>query len=353
MTKYTKDKIVSLADSPKKSRKKIFILATVAFTLLLVVSGVVFSQNARALFNPISIVSNIPRASLKETDGRTNVLILGRDTRPSGSLFDLKLTDVIIVASIGASKGDVVLISVPRDLWVESSDGYQEKINAMYKLGGVEETKGILENVLGMPIHYYAVVDFKIFKETVDILGGVDVNVARAFTDYTYPVEGKETAAENERYETVHFDAGLQTMNGATALKYVRSRHATDLEEGTDFARSKRQQNVIVAIKNKVLSTETLLNPGKISSLYDSYNSNVETNVDLVTAQSFAILAQKNNFETVKSIVLDNRDTPETGGLLFAPEDRSLYRNAYVLIPKAGDYSQIHAFVQKYLFGDK
>lgn len=310
-----------------------------------------FGGKVRALFDPISIVANITGSNLKQSDGRTNILLLGSDKRDNGSVVTSILTDTILVVSIGKVNNDVVLISIPRDLWVESPQGYQSKINSIYANGGAEETKKVVENILGIPIHYYAVVSFTLFKETINTLGGIEINIDNSFTDYYYPIEGKENAPENGRYETVHFDAGLQKLNGDTALKYVRSRKG-DSNEGTDFARSKRQQNVITAIKGKVFSAETLLNPVKIKDLYDTYARNVDTDITFGDIQSFYLLTKEINVKKVKSVVLDDRSAANDGGLLYAPTDTSLYGGSYVLIPRTGDFSQIHAYVQKYLFGD-
>jgi LCP family protein required for cell wall assembly len=206
--------------------------------------------------------------------------------------------------------------------------------------------------VLGIPVHYYAVVNFSLFKDAIDTLGGIDVNVDRDFIDYQYPVEGKEDAPLNERYQTVEFKAGPQTMDGETALKYVRSRKGNN-GEGTDFARSERQQKVIEAIKKKALSTQTLINPVKLKQLYDLYSKEVDTNVSLNDVQSFYLLSQQVDFDKIISVVLDDRSAADEGGLLYSPVDDKLYGGAYVLIPKAGDFSQIHAYVQRYLFSQK
>ena len=319
---------------------------------VVVVLGIIFSDRVRALFNPVNIVATINNAQLKETDGRTNILILGSDKRVEGNLIESELTDTILIASIGKYDNDVVLISVPRDLWVQTPSGYQTKINAVYHYGGAEELMRVIENVLGIPIHYYGVVTFDLFEESIDILGGIEVNVERAFTDYYYPVEGKETAPLEERYEVVHFEAGPQVMMGDVALKYARSRMGNN-GEGTDFARAKRQQNMITAIKEKALSAQTLLNPAKVKDLYDAYSTHVDTNIDFSTMQSFYLLSQEIQIDNVISVVLDDRSSAEAGGLLYAPEDTSLYGGAYVLIPRSGNYNQLHAYVQKFLFGDK
>jgi len=226
------------------------------------------------------------------------------------------------------------------------------KINEVYAYGGAGEASKMIQQVLGIPIHYYALVDFSLFKDTVNTLGGVELTVDRAFTDYYYPIEGKENAPETERYEVVHFDAGVQTMDGEKALKFTRSRHG-DNNEGTDFARARRQQKVITAIKGKMLSVQTLINPQKLKELYDIYSKKVDTDIELSTLQNFYLLSQQIKFDRVESVVLDTGEDAEAGGLLYAPEDRTLYGGLYVLIPKTGNYSQIHAYVQKYLFGEK
>lgn len=344
----------NLAEKDKKHKKNggAIKIALFAIVLLVIIGGALFwGGGVSALFNPISVIGNAATSGLKETDGRTNVLVLGSDQRSKGSIVNSVLTDTILVASIGHVEGNVTLISLPRDLWVKSPQGYHSKINAIYANGGGDELSAVVEEVLGIPIHYYAVVNFDIFKDSIDILGGVDVNVDKAFIDYYYPIEGKENAPEEERYEVVKFDAGHQTMNGETALKYVRSRKG-DNDEGTDFARSRRQQKVIMAIKDKVLSIETLIDPIRLKELYDSYSTNVDTNVDFSVLNGFYFLSQKLNFNDIRSIVLDDRSGSDQGGLLYAPEDRSLYQDAYVLIPKAGNFSQLHAYVQRYIFGD-
>lgn len=326
-------------------------LVTIVVLTIVIILGAVFAKNAGALFNPISIVANISGANLKETDGRTNILLLGSDRRASGSI-STNLTDTLLVASIGKYDKDVVLISIPRDLWVESPKGYHSKINAIYANGGSEEALQVVQSVLGIPIHYYSLVSFDLFKETVNILGGVDVVVDKSFEDHYYPVEGKENAPENERYETVRFEAGAQKMDGETALKYVRSRKGNN-DEGTDFARSKRQQKVITAIKTKITSLDVILNPVKLKDLYDAYSKNVDTNVDFGIIQNFYLLSKEIDFSKIKSVVLDDRSAANEGGILYAPEDTSLYGGSYVLIPRSGDFSQVRAYVQKYLFGEK
>jgi len=361
----------------------------VFFIALAIISGIflVFKDTVKKAFSPVSIVGGSTKIDIKETDGRTNILILGSDKRNFGNESGRNtLTDTILIASIGNTDNDVVLISLPRDLWIsnynlENGYKYSSKINEVYSNAGIQELRNQLEVVLGIPMHYHVIVTFDIFENVINILGGIDINVERSFTDYAYPIEGKEgdlcgktqeeadkifkEAEEKEldketvalntftcRYETLKFEQGLQKMDGNTALKYARSRHG-DNGESSDFSRSKRQQNVIMAVKNKGLSLETLVNFSKLKELYDQYANNVETDINLGDLQSFFQLSQKLDFEKVIQIVIDDSADGNEGGLLYHPNDSTLYGGAWVLIPQAGDYSQIHAYVQKYLFGNK
>lgn len=408
-TKKAKPK--NSANSSNNSPKT-FLPKLIFFVALVIIVGwgtlSHFGGKAKAALNPITLVSSTGKSiNLAKTDDRTNVLILGSDRRADDPKNTPARADTILVASIGHSDGKVVLISIPRDLWVSSPVCGRCKITEVYAYAYAAESpspEGVLqkvvEEVLGIPIHYYGVVNFALFEDIIDTLGGITVDVENAFDDYEYPVEGKETdtcglsqkeadellaknladpvskdseSKENKenkekskteevypkpitelfpcRYEHVHFEKGTQKMDGKTALKYVRSRHGTNNED-TDFARSARQQRVIMAIKQKAFSLGTLLNPKKIQELYSLYKDSIITNVDFATLQGFYLLSQKVNFSEIKSVVLDDRSTAESGGLLYSPVDTSLYGGKYVLLPLAGNYSQIHAYIQKFLFGD-
>jgi len=334
--------------------------------------GLLFSKSVRALFNPVSIVSNIVSPNLKETDGRTNILLLGLDRRAT-PIDQSILTDTLLFASIGRVEKNVAMVSLPRDLWVKADAGkgsHFMKINAVYAVDGVDELVRVAEEVLGMPVHYYAVVDFNLFKDSINILGGVEVDVENSFVDFEYPIEGREadlcgrtseeigkmegyvsSAIFPCRYETVSFEKGKQIMDGETALKYVRSRKGSN-GEGTDFARSHRQQTVIMAIKNKMLSLETLIDLPKLAELYTTYADHVDTNIGVSEVQGFYLLSQQIDFSSVRSIVLDDRSAADQGGLLYEPTDASLYGGAYVLVPRAENYSQLHAYIQRYVFGE-
>ena len=340
-----------------KKNNSLILTIFIVLILPIIALGYIFGFSNLSLFNPVKIANNISKPDLKTTDGRVNVLILGIDKRQSGNAVTSVLTDSILVASIGINEKNVTLISLPRDLWVESKLGIKGKINSVYnqydsntkKVLGPEGLKDVVEEVLDIPIHYNVTINFEVFKKIIDTLGGIEVEIDNTFTDSEYPIEGKENAPMNERYETITFTKGKEKMNGERALKYVRSRHGAG-DEGTDFARSKRQQKVILAIKDKMMLASTLIDLPKLKELFDIYQKDVETNISNDDLSKFYSLYRAIDFKNFKRIVLDDRSDAEAGGILYSPEDTTAYGGAYVLIPRSGDFSQIHAYVKKYLF---
>src|SRR3990167_10768636 len=227
---------------------------------------------------------------------KVNILILGiGGGKHEGPL----LTDTIMLASIDEGKNKATLTSLPRDLWIPELSGSNKKINTAYsygelkrKGGGLKLTEAVVRKVTGQNVDYGIKIDFSGFVAAVDIIGGLDINVENTLDDYAYPLSGKEDdtcgnsdenikefiatgPAELEiqekfscRYTRLHFDKGPTHMDGETALKFVRSRHALGLE-GSDFARSKRQEKVIQSFKDRLFSLNTFLNPVKILNLID------------------------------------------------------------------------------------
>ncbi len=334
------------------TKKRAVLLVVVAVVLFSVLR---FPSSIRSLLAPVSVFSQIINPqNLEQTDGRTNILALGVDRRSNAGYVSGTLTDTIMIASLDSKKKNVTVISIPRDLYVKMDDFTSGKINSAYAFGGVELTQRVVGEVLGIPIHYFAIVDFESFEEAIDILGGIEVDVEKAFDDYTYPIFGKELdecggdPEYNCRYEHLHFDAGLQYMDGETALAFARSRHAEG-SEGSDFSRIKRQQKIALAAKDKALTLQTLTNPGKLRELYDLFSDSIETNIGFKEVERFYQLSRSFEDGQVNSYLLDGSWDNEDA-LLNTPE-KELYGGAYVLVPKTGNYSEIHYFVQKLLFG--
>lgn len=169
----------------------------------------------------------LPRLdTIANYQGTTNILVMGI---AGGDHAGEDLTDTMIVASISSIQKTVDLVSIPRDLWMPD---IRAKINSAYHYGGNNLAKKEVEEVIGMPIHYTVLINFSGFKDIVDAIGGVEVNVENTFTDNFYPIAGREndTCGGDRtylcRYESITFEKGLVVMDGTTALKFVRSRHA-------------------------------------------------------------------------------------------------------------------------------
>lgn len=338
---------------------------------ILLVVGIKLLPLLNSFFPTATHIVFHPGATLKQTNGHTNILLLGIG---GGSHDGPNLTDTIILASIDWKKNTVTLVSIPRDLWVPNLTSYVKKINEAYNLGGLSLAQSVVSQVTGQEVDYGIRIDFQGFVKAIDQIGGVDVQVARTLDDYNYPISGKEddtcdhtpdelqafnatlSASLNLdedvfaffpcRFKHLHFDPGLQHMDGETALEFARSRHALGIE-GSDFARSARQQLVIEAVRNKLI-TSALFNPGKILGLYDILKSSVDT--DMSSTDIGLFLDKLPVLKTAK-IVTTNIDTGDyttaRPGLLMNAPTTSEYDFSASLIPRIGNgsYSEIQKFI--------
>lgn len=313
--------------------------------------------------------------NLKQENNKVNVLILGIG---GGSHEGPNLTDTIILATLDQGNNKVTLTSIPRDLWMPDLSGVDKKINNAYaqgevkrKGGGIPLAKAAVSKVTGQQIDYVVRINFSGFEKAIDVVGGLDIIVDNTFDDYTYPISGKEDdacsltdteikefiatgPAELEiqqkffcRYKHLHFDKGLNHMDGITALEFVRSRHAIGIE-GTDFARSKRQEKVISTFKDKLLSAQTLINPAKILSLYNVVKDSIDTDIKQEEFDDFIRLGQGLSKAKIKSAIIDIGDEKANrNGLLINPPITNAYNYEWVLIPRvgSGNFSEIQKYI--------
>jgi len=288
-----------------------------------------------SLFSSIKrLVTSEEKELAGEEDNRVNFLLLG----VGGAGHDgPELSDTIIFSSYQPDTNEVGLLSIPRDLTVDMGEYGYRKINAANAYGEMEEkgtgpqkSMDIIGDILDQEIHYYIKVDFAGFEDLIDAIGGIDVYVDNSFSDYQYP-------APNYLYQTITFTEGWTTMDGDEALKYARSRHGTN-GEGSDFARAKRQQNVIMAVKEKVLSPSTLLNPGKLSSMISVFTDNVDTNISVWEMTKLAKVASEIDTDNLTHHVLDTN--PE-GPLYETKMD-----GAYVILPKKDNWSDLQMIAE-------
>ena len=321
--------------------KRVALVILAAIVILAAYFAIKFYITQRNLLGggglaPAICDGEVPVSQLNtEGDSRVNILLLGIGSEGL-------LTDTIMIASLDPVNDKVDLLSVPRDLWVSIPGNGQEKLNAAYEYGqisvnsknrktrnkaGIELVDKTLENIVGVPIHYHAVFDFAAFKQIVNALGGISVNVPERLYD--------PTIAWENNYNPIIAEQGTQKFDGAKALLYAKSRQTS-----SDFERSERQRPLLVAMKEKTLSVGTFSNPAKVSSLMDSLSRNVYTDFD-----SRSIKCLYTQMSEVPSSNIKSLD------LVTPPNDLLISGNIAgksTLIPKAGmfEYSDIHKFVR-------
>jgi LCP family protein required for cell wall assembly len=269
-----------------------------------------------------------------EGDGRVNILVLGI----GGAGHDgPNLSDTIMVWSIDPKTKTAAGLSIPRDLYVKIPGHGYGKINAANAYGGPTLAAKTVANVIGVPIHYYAIVDFAGFKQAVDAVGGVDINVDQAIYDPQYPCDDGTKFAN--MLCPFKIAAGQQHMNGALALKYSRSRHST-----SDFDRAARQQKVLVALRAKALQVSTLTNPVKLTALIDAIGDHFKTSLQPNEIQKLAKIAKDVDTSKVITKVLDTSG-PDS---LLVDGSGQIAGAGSIELPRAGnfDYSDIQDFVK-------
>ncbi len=232
--------------------------------------------------------------------GRVNVLLMGIDRR-EGEKGPWR-TDTMILLSLDPASKTASMLSIPRDLWVPMP-GYNmyERINAAavygesygYPGGGLEYAKRTVQYNLGVPVDYYVRIDFAGFVKAVDAIGGIDIDVPETIVDNQYPTPDYGTMR-------LVIEAGPQHMDGDLALKYARTRHSN---RHGDIDRARRQQQVIRAVRDKVLKLKFPLQ--RIPELLKTLGSSVETDLSVSQILSLAKAAQEVKDEDLRSGVVD------------------------------------------------
>src|SRR3989304_667016 len=316
-------------------------ITVTSFLLLLMVFWITLSAvlaTHKILIGGSSIapgfLKNLKPAELSgEGDGRINILLIGI----SGSGHDgPNLSDTMLIASIDPINKTIALLSAPRDLYVEIPEHGFAIINSAYALGEDEKSSGggaallekTLSTLLDIPIHYYVVADFTGFEKAIDIIGGIDITVLKAINDPFYP------ARYGYGYDPFYITSGKKHFDGATALKFARSRETT-----SDFDRASRQQQIIMAAKQKVLSLSFLTNPKKITSLLKTLGDHARTDLELWEILRLKELMGDVDQNKIVTRVIDN----QTPGLLVDGKINGMY----VLQPKNG-VASIQEFVRQF-----
>jgi len=332
----------------KKQNQSRWVFRSLVFFLALTIffsTNVIFSQN--------SLITNLGRLSFWEGVAR---LMVGKDKILKGELLDRTnililgmggaqhegpyLTDTIILASIKPSTKQIGLLSIPRDLYVPIPNYGWRKINSANALGVAESKDGglltskVVSNVFDLPIHYWVRVDFNLFKEMIDELGGVEIVVEQGFVDNQFP-------GVNFSYRVISFEKGPQTMNGEKALQFARSRHGTNGEDSA-FARAKREQKILYAIKEKFEKEDIISQPRKIWGFYNALKDNLSTNLDLSQSIRLAKLIAEVDYENIVTKVIET----EPNGPL---KSEITLQGAFVLKTKNGNFKELSKIAENLL----
>jgi LCP family protein required for cell wall assembly len=274
--------------------------------------------------------------------GQINLLLLGVGGEGHEGPY---LTDTMILAQIRPDISEITLTSIPRDYLVTLPDKSQQKINSAFAYGlnnkelnwdkaGLWARKSV-EQISGLKVPYFAVIDFSGFEKAIDQVGGLEIQIENTFTDYEYPNESFGYLPPQT------FKAGTETMDGNRALIFARSRHAAGVEGG-DFARSLRQQKIIDAFKAKLFNLNLITDSGAINNLLNNFANHFHTNMSPAQLLKLYKIVKDKNMTTMSlnlgsevSLVCD-RILASTGAYVVIPcrsqEDiENYFKNSFAI----------------------
>jgi LCP family protein required for cell wall assembly len=236
------------------------------------------------------------------TVGRVNILVLGIDQREG--MTDPARTDTMLLVTLDRQTPTAGLLSINRDLWVKLPGGQRAgKINTAHFLGEVEHVPGggpalameTVQAALDIPVQYYIRLNFSAFEQLIDLIGGIDLEVKATIDDPDYPDAGFG-------YEPFHIDAGWQHLDGATALKYARTRATA----GSDLDRVQRQQQVILAVRDKLLNEKRLPQLLKqLGPLLSTFSGSIQTNLTPAQLQELIEFAAGIDRDQIYAVTFD------------------------------------------------
>lgn len=349
---------------PEPSRRKKVLKRIGLFIafILIIIGGYLgwkILKNTAQIFDG-NVLGFLDSAKLKgESEGRVNILLAGNSADDKGH-EGASLTDSIMIASLNTKDNTAFMISIPRDLYVDygvrnCSVGYKGKINAAYLCGEqinfnedgyAEGGMGLLAKVVeahfGIKTHYYALVNYSAFKDGVDAVGGITIDIKsndpRGIYDPSLDYTTRNCCA------LAKYPNGSVKLNGKQALNLARARGDAYGSYGfsqSDFNRTENQRKMLLALKDKALSAGTLSNPAKIASLFDSVGKNVDTDIKTNEVRRMYELGKKVESKNIKSIGLNDKD-------VALVTTTTISGAGSVVVPVAGttNYTQIKRYMQ-------
>ncbi|HSH17908.1 MAG TPA: LCP family protein [Candidatus Saccharimonadales bacterium] len=339
--------------------KRIFITLLVAGLAAGVYVGGTFLINASRAFDG-NLFGLLQNDKLEGEDvGRVNILVAGNSSDDVGH-SGAELTDSIMIVSIDTENKRAFTMSVPRDLWVEIPGNGHSRINEVYQDGEedgfsepgyAEGGMGLLQKVIGqnfgLEFHYYALVNYTAFREAVNAVGGIDVNIQSDDPRGLYDPNRDWT---KPRYAPlVKLPNGPNHLDGQEALNLARARGSAAGSYGyaqSDYTRTAHQRLMLVALKDKASSAGVALNPVRIASLLDSFGNNVKTDFETREVRRLFDLSKEIPNDKIASVGLNDVD-----GESLLTACRYSCRGQSALVPAAGldDYSEVRAYIEKLL----
>lgn len=287
--------------------------------------------------NPLALLASFTPTDLKtDSNGRVNILLAGYSADDSGHA-GAELTDSIMIVSIDPTNKNAVVISVPRDLYVNIPGYGYAKINEAYQDGGMSLLEAMVTQSFGVDFGYYALINYTAFKDTVDAVGGVTTTITSSDTDGLY-----------DPNTNLDLQNGAVTLSGEQALSLARARGEGYGSYGFtsgDFDRTAHQQQLLVALKDKISSASVISNPLKIGKLADAIGNNVKTDMKIGEMETLYIKVKDISDANIKTVTLD--DYNDTNYLSYY----TTRSGQSALIPAAGidDFSDIQSLVKSLL----
>lgn len=306
-----------------------------------------FLSSSHLTFSELKTIVSTGYSQRKQFENKQiTFLILGLDQRDD-SFESTLLTDTLMLASLDLTNSQLTMLAIPRDLWINE---LKTKVNALYFYGeerddttGPEFTKEELERITGAPIDYWLLMNYNDLPKLVDLVGGISVDVPQSFTDNEYPNPDYLIDQNNQIYQTIQFNKGLQHMNGNRALAYVRSRHS-ESEEGSDISRSKRQMHVFQAVISKLSARSLVTNPGQLGTLYRFWKDSVDTDASDDTLISIGLNLQPTTIAIESKAIPVGTATDPEAVLVNPPVSKY---GLWVWEPKDPSWKELREFIAK------
>jgi len=247
----------------------------------------------------------LPEPTLTSWDGvgRVTILLVGLDYRDWEAASEYSRSDTMILLTLDPLSHTAGILSIPRDMWVAIPGFQHGKINTAYYLGDAYKLPGggpglavdTVEQFLGVPVNFYAQIDFQAFVRFIDEIGGVKIDVPEPIT-----IDLLGSGARTKKT----LQPGIQVLPGEWALAYARARNTG----GGDFDRAKRQQQVILAIRDRILSFEMLpFLIANANTLFQELSSGIRTNLSIEQVMRLALLASQVSDNGIRHGVIDEK----------------------------------------------